>query len=81
MVARRLKGLGANLKALDRQLAVADVPDGLELVACEPDEVAAADVIVVLTDHDDIDWDLIGQHADRVLDTRNRLAGSLVDRL
>ena len=81
VVARRLKDLGANLRAVDPQLTAADVPDGLELVACDSDEICAADVIVVLTDHDDIDWDLIERHADRVLDTRNRLAGSAVDRL
>src|SRR5664279_660712 len=80
-VARRLKHLGAELRAVDPLLTAADVPDGVELVASVADEVAAADVIVVLTDHDDIDWDLIGRHAGRVLDTRNRLGGSVVDRL
>jgi hypothetical protein len=35
----------------------------------------------VLADHDEIDWQLLEQNADRVLDTRNRLTGAGVDRL
>lgn len=81
MVARRLLELGADLRAVEPRLTSADMPNGIELVQCGPDEIAAADVIVVLTDHDDIDWNLIGRHAERVLDTRNRLTGSVVDRL
>jgi UDP-N-acetyl-D-mannosaminuronic acid dehydrogenase/UDP-N-acetyl-D-glucosamine dehydrogenase len=53
----------------------------VELVECTPEVVAASDVVVVLTDHDDIDWELLERHADRVLDTRNRLATAGVDRL
>ena len=34
---------------------------------------ANADLIVVLTDHDAFDWDLVGRYGDKVLDTRNRL--------
>ena len=81
-VARRLADLGADLRAVDPQLRAGDIPPGVTLVPCSPDEFAAADVIVVLTDHDDIDWDLVAAHADRVLDTRNRLAhAAAVDRL
>ena len=43
--------------------------------------VADSDVVVVLADHDEIDWELLEQNADRVLDTRNRLTGTGVDRL
>ena len=45
------------------------------------EQSAAADLVVVLTDHDAIDWALLERHAERVLDTRNRLTGSAVDRL
>ena len=37
--------------------------------------------MIVLTDHDDLPWDVLEQHADRVLDTRNRLRSEAVDRL
>jgi UDP-N-acetyl-D-glucosamine dehydrogenase len=50
-------------------------------VPCSVVEVAAADLVVVRTDHDELDWELIAQHSDHVLDTRNRLAGGAVERL
>jgi UDP-N-acetyl-D-mannosaminuronic acid dehydrogenase/UDP-N-acetyl-D-glucosamine dehydrogenase len=80
-VAHRLAELGARLSAIDPKVTAADVPDGVELVGCTPEVLAAADVVVVLTDHDDIDWELVERHADHVLDTRNRLTSAGVDRL
>jgi UDP-N-acetyl-D-glucosamine dehydrogenase len=80
-VAQRLAELGAQLRAVDPKVTAADVPDRVELVDCTPEVLADADVVVVLTDHDDIDWELVERHADRVLDTRNRLTTSGVDRL
>jgi UDP-N-acetyl-D-mannosaminuronic acid dehydrogenase/UDP-N-acetyl-D-glucosamine dehydrogenase len=53
----------------------------VRLVECTPEVVADSDIVVVLTDHDDVDWELIERHADRVLDTRNRLQAPAVDRL
>ncbi len=35
-------------------------------------EVAAADAVVVLTDHDDVDYDIVASSADYILDTRRR---------
>jgi UDP-N-acetyl-D-glucosamine dehydrogenase len=80
-VAHRLAELGAQLSAIDPKVLAADVPDGVELVECTPEVLAASDVVVVLTDHDDIDWELLERHADRVLDTRNRIRAAGVDRL
>jgi len=80
-VARRLADLGARLQAVDPLIAPSAVPEPVQLVDCTPDKVAEADVVVVLADHDDVDWDLLEQQGDRVLDTRNRLANPAVDRL
>jgi UDP-N-acetyl-D-glucosamine dehydrogenase len=80
-VAQRLAQLGAQLWAVDPKVSGSDVPELVQLVECTPEVLAAADVVVILTDHDDIDWNLVEQHADRVLDTRNRLTGPGVDRL
>ncbi|HLU58256.1 MAG TPA: nucleotide sugar dehydrogenase [Pseudonocardia sp.] len=80
-VAHRLADLGAQLTAIDPKVTAADVPAGVELVDCTPEALDAADVVVVLTDHDDIDWDLVERHAGKVLDTRNRLTAPGVDRL
>jgi UDP-N-acetyl-D-glucosamine dehydrogenase len=80
-VANRLAELGANLRAVDPMIDPAYVPAGIELVECTEAEVAGADLVVVLTDHNAVDWPLLEKHADRVLDTRNRLRNPAVDRL
>ena len=81
VVARRLHALGADLRAVDPFLTAADVPEGVELVPGDAEQVAAADLVVVLTDHDELDWELLGSVPEHVLDTRNRLRGPAVDRL
>jgi UDP-N-acetyl-D-glucosamine dehydrogenase len=45
------------------------------------DEVRAADAVVLITDHDGFDYELISEHARFILDTRNRLDGPAVERL
>jgi UDP-N-acetyl-D-mannosaminuronic acid dehydrogenase/UDP-N-acetyl-D-glucosamine dehydrogenase len=80
-VARRLLRLGANVLAADPHVASGQVPDGIRLVECAEEHLASADLIVVLTDHDALNWDAVDRHAPRVLDTRRRLRNDLVDRL
>jgi UDP-N-acetyl-D-glucosamine dehydrogenase len=41
--------------------------------------VAAADAVVLLSDHDAFDYELVRTHAKYVLDTRRRLRGANVD--
>jgi UDP-N-acetyl-D-glucosamine dehydrogenase len=45
------------------------------------EEVAAADVVLLLTDHDDFDYDAIVTNAQYVLDTRHRAQGQNVEHL
>src|SRR5918997_621902 len=73
VVAKRLDDLGADLRAVDPLIDIDEVPSYIHMVSCESREVTQADLVVVLADHDVIEWDLFEQHADRVLDTRNRL--------
>ncbi|HEY2207626.1 MAG TPA: nucleotide sugar dehydrogenase [Pseudonocardia sp.] len=81
-VAHRLADLGASLRAVDPLIPADHVPGGVEIVECTEAEVAAADLVVVLTDHDVVDWALLDRYAEKVLDTRNKLRGSTtVDRL
>ena len=42
-----------------------------------PETLAAQDAVVVATDHQAFDWDLIAAHAPLVIDTRNALASRL----
>jgi UDP-N-acetyl-D-glucosamine dehydrogenase len=81
VVARRLADLGAELQAIDPRIAPGEVPPAVQLVDCTPETVTEADVVVVLADHDEVDWELLESHAERVIDTRNRLRSPAVDRL
>jgi UDP-N-acetyl-D-mannosaminuronic acid dehydrogenase/UDP-N-acetyl-D-glucosamine dehydrogenase len=80
-VAQRLVALGAHVRAVDPLVDPGLVPEGIELVEGSAEEITAADLVVVLTDHDDLPWALLEQHAERVLDTRNRVRSEAVDRL
>ncbi|HEY8371307.1 MAG TPA: nucleotide sugar dehydrogenase [Pseudonocardiaceae bacterium] len=80
-VAQQLATLGAKLRAVDPLIDPAAVPDFVEMVSCTPHQIEASDLVVVLTDHDLIDWALLEQYADRVFDTRNRLRVPVADRL
>jgi len=48
---------------------------------CTPEELAAADAVVLVTDHDAFDYESVVDHAPFVLDTRNRMTGPNVERL
>ena len=37
------------------------------------EELAGADAVILLTDHDAFDMEMVGTHARYVLDTRNRV--------
>ena len=47
--------------------------DQITRVELTPDEVAAADAVVLLADHDEFDFEMIRTCARYVLDTRKRL--------
>jgi UDP-N-acetyl-D-glucosamine dehydrogenase len=44
-------------------------------VALTPDELAAADVVVIVTDHRAVDYELVARHAEVIVDTRNATHG------
>lgn len=50
--------------------------DGHEMtgVALTPEELRAADAVVIVTDHKAIDWSMVVEHAGVIVDTRNALA-------
>jgi UDP-N-acetyl-D-glucosamine dehydrogenase len=79
VIARSLVALGADLRVADPHLE----GDALAfpLVEATADELAAADAVVLVTDHDAFDYELIQAHAGYVLDTRNRLDGPSIERL
>ncbi len=68
-MARLLAGMGADVRVADPHVESAP-PAGTTLVEVTAEEVAAADLVVVLTDHDGFPYDLVESQAVRVLDCR-----------
>ncbi|WP_329383036.1 nucleotide sugar dehydrogenase [Streptomyces sp. NBC_01716] len=81
-VAELLIGLGADVRGSEP-----NIPDGVDTelnvprVDANPEEVAAADAVVLLMDHPRFDLVMIEKHAPYVLDCRNRLSGANVETL
>jgi UDP-N-acetyl-D-glucosamine dehydrogenase len=80
-IARQLLDLGAHVAAADPHVLDAHIPAGVRRVDITSDEVAAADVVVILVDHDEFDLDEIVVSARYVLDTRRCTTGDNVEQL
>jgi UDP-N-acetyl-D-mannosaminuronic acid dehydrogenase/UDP-N-acetyl-D-glucosamine dehydrogenase len=80
-VAMLLDRLGAEVSAADPLIEPDQVPAFIDLVPCDRAHVDGADLVIVLAAHDGIDWELLEHHADRVLDTCNRLSSPATSRL
>ncbi|CAJ60707.1 MULTISPECIES: nucleotide sugar dehydrogenase [Frankia] len=76
-VAGLLADLGAEVRAADPHVDPARLPARVTLVEAGAAELAAADLVVVLVDHDAFDRDTVARHARLVLDTRRWLPGPL----
>jgi len=75
-IAELLVAAGAEVHASDPHVVeeLLDLPSlGVDLVELGADELRAADAVIVVTDHDEFDYDAIRAHAPYVLDTRHRL--------
>lgn len=79
-VASQLVTMGADVRIADPIVRTIGDPR-LAPADATVDEVSAADAVVLLTDHDGFDFDMIGATAAYVLDTRHRLSGSGVEYL
>jgi nucleotide sugar dehydrogenase len=79
-VAERLATLGADLRACDPHIPMVLRP-GLEmdLVDFTPENLAAADLVVLLVDHPEFDPDEICRHASVVFDAKGTLRGHSFD--
>jgi len=64
---------GADVHVVDPYVDQAKAPRGVTVVSDSSAEIAAAKAIVVLTDHDSVDYEAIASADAFVLDTRNRL--------
>ncbi|MFD4205716.1 nucleotide sugar dehydrogenase [Micromonospora tulbaghiae] len=80
-VARRLCDLGADVRAAEPYAEAHQIPGGVLVVPLTEQEVDAADAVVVTTDHDVFDYEMVSRRARYVFDARNRCSGPVVERL
>jgi UDP-N-acetyl-D-glucosamine dehydrogenase len=81
-VASLLLDMGAEVRAADPHVVEdAHVDRRVVRVPLTEQQVAAADAVVLLADHDAFDLDVVLGHAAYVLDTRHRLTGPTVESL
>jgi UDP-N-acetyl-D-glucosamine dehydrogenase len=78
-IAQSLAALGGEIRVADPHLG--EDATSFALVDVTREELEAADVVVLVTDHDAFDYELIRVHARYVFDSRNRLDGPNVERL
>jgi len=79
VIAQSLRSLGAHVRVADPH--VAPGATDVQLVELTADEVEQADAVVVVTDHDAFDYDMVRGRARYVLDTRNRIRGPRIESL
>ena len=58
VICQRLTAFGADVRAVDGHLAVDDFPRSIREVSLDKSEIDAADLAIVVTDHDDLPWEL-----------------------
>jgi UDP-N-acetyl-D-glucosamine dehydrogenase len=73
VVADRLLGLGAEVRATDPHVLAEQVDARVKLVELTPSELTDADAVVLLTDHDGFDLEMVAADARYVLDARHCL--------
>ena len=73
VVADRLAALGADLRICDPHVVA--VAEDVTLAPFSAEELAAADLVVLLVDHPEFDPAVIAEHARLVLDTKGHLRG------
>jgi UDP-N-acetyl-D-glucosamine dehydrogenase len=75
-VVEQLVALGADVRACEPHLPTVGDPDlPVPVVPCTVDEIATADLVVVLVDHPGLPLDDVADHARLVLDTKGCLRG------
>jgi UDP-N-acetyl-D-glucosamine dehydrogenase len=81
LIAEELLSLGAEVRVSDPYVDDRWIPAPLIRVELDSGELQAADVVVLLTDHDTFDLESVVTHAKYVLDTRNRMSAPHVEQL
>jgi UDP-N-acetyl-D-glucosamine dehydrogenase len=74
-----LQEAGAEVLAIDNHVEKYRWPHNVEQVQLDQDTLLSVHAVVLVTDHDDLDYDLVVSSGVPVLDTRNKLAGESVE--
>ncbi|MCR8692917.1 nucleotide sugar dehydrogenase [Rhodococcus pyridinivorans] len=81
-IAQLLAAMGAEVRGADPHILESGHVDGLvRRVEVTTEELASADAVILLTDHDQFDFDEIVRHAQFILDCRHCLEGPHVEHL
>lgn len=80
-IVQLLDELGATVRGVDAHVEPHRWPSGVEQVELTEDVLSNVDVTVLVTDHDDLDLDLLARTVTPVLDTKNRVGGTRAERL
>ena len=75
-VANRLIDLGASVRIVDSHIDERNMPSGATEIDLTVETLESAEAVIVLVDHDDVDIDLIEEHAKYVLDCRDVVNGA-----
>jgi nucleotide sugar dehydrogenase len=67
-----LRRQGATIAVAEPHVEDMRLDPAIARVECTADEVRRADVVIVITDHEDFDYDMVQREATRIFDTRNR---------
>jgi UDP-N-acetyl-D-glucosamine dehydrogenase len=78
-VAQELAALDAVVRAVDPHVDADQVDPSIVRTELTVEELEAADAVVMLTNHDGFDLDLVARHARYILDTRHCLTGPNVE--
>ena len=73
VLCERLAGLGAEVRACDPLVSIGELKAGIKPVNFDRNEVVNADLVVIATDHDSFEWNLLDEAA-HILDTRHQMS-------
>jgi UDP-N-acetyl-D-glucosamine dehydrogenase len=76
-----LLGLGAEVRAHDPLVGDYELDGRIARVPLSAEELASAHAVVLLTDHDDVDYELVRARASYIFDARHRITGPQVEHL
>jgi UDP-N-acetyl-D-mannosaminuronate dehydrogenase len=78
---QHLNRFGSTVLVHDPYVEGQDLGLPVEHVALNPEVLERSDIVVIMTDHDNVDYAMIADRAPFVFDTRNRAFGNTVEYL